>query len=103
MGFFNKLFRKQYGRAQGFNFKGVMTLTVENNQVVLYSIGAEDIILTKENVASIELVASSVPVSNFIQSGVSVVNEYMVKMKDGSVGSLSILAGEAYRLLSVLQ
>lgn len=103
MGFFKKLFRKQYGKAQGFNFKGEMSLTIENNQVIIYAIGAEDIVLEKKNVASIELIASSVQVSNFVQSGISTVNNYMVKMKDGSIGSISILAGEAYKMLAALQ
>ena len=103
MGFFNKLFRKQYGQADGFNFKGVRSLTVENNQVVLYAIGTEDIVLTKDKVASVELVTSNMQVSNFVQTGISIVNAYMVKMKDGSVGSIRILAGEAYKMLAVLQ
>lgn len=103
MGFFKSLFRRQYGRAEGFNFKGERSLTIEDGKVIFYSLGAEDIILTKDDVESLDTVTLNTPVSNFVQNGINIVNCYMVKTKDGMVGQIRILAGEAYRMLSVLQ
>lgn len=103
MGFFKSLFRTQYGQAEGFNFKGKRSLTIEKNQVICFAVGAEDIVLTKDNVASVEPITLNMKVTGFISNGISVVNNYLVKMKDGSTGSITILAGEAYKMLTLLQ
>ena len=55
------------------------------------------------NIATLDTVTSNAPISNFVQKGINIVNCYMVKTKDGMVGQIRILAGEAYRMLSVLQ
>ena len=55
------------------------------------------------SIATLDTVTLNTPVSNFVQNGINIVNCYMVKTKDGMVGQIRILAGEAYRMLSVLQ
>lgn len=105
MGFFKKLMRAQYGQIHGSAapVKGVLSVTVEDNKVICYSLGAEDFVLSKENIKSIELTASNVKRDGIGRTGIAVVNVYTIIMNDGAAYSLDIYVGEVYRILPLLQ
>lgn len=105
MGLFGKLTRAQYGQIHGTTapIKGTLSVTVEKNNVVCYALGAKDVVLSKDNIKSVELTASNVKRSGIGRQGIAAVNVYTIIMNDGAAYSLDVYVGDVYRILPLIQ
>ena len=72
---------------------GRRQVEIKDGKVYCFIVGADDIVLTKADVATFECVAQSTPISN----GNKVVscNTYAVALKNGDYGSFLIAVGKA--------
>lgn len=84
---------------------GSLAITIEDNKVIAWIVNAEDIVLSSENVRSVELTVSSVPVSDLSSGGgkTYTVNIYRIEMTDGQVGTLRLKVATANRVLELLK
>ncbi len=96
-----------YGDIEGpmTNLKsGSLAITIENEQVIAWIVNAPDVILSKENVASVVLTTSGITVTNLSSGGGKpfTVNVYKIEMKNGQVGVLRLKVNTADRVLNLL-
>ena len=73
--------------------KGVRQVVLENKTAVCYAVGADDIIITKDDIATFECVTQNMPKHYNNQN--LMCNCYAVTLKNGGTGTFTILAGKA--------
>ena len=72
---------------------GKRQVIFENGQVVCFIVGEDDIIIKKEEVASLECVAQNI--KEQYGNNIMVCNSYAVTLKNGEYGTFTIFAGKA--------
>ena len=81
------------------------SVSVENNQVILWIVNAEDIILKKEDIKTIDPLQSHVEESHIASGGgkTYIVDTYKVTLKDGKSGELRLMSNKASKVLELLR
>ena len=102
-----RMYLAHYGDIEGpmTNLKsGSLAISIVNDQVVAWVVNAPDVILSKENVALVEMTASGVTVSDLSSGGgkTFTVNIYTIVMKNGQVGKLRLKINTADKVLALL-
>ena len=81
------------------------SVTVENGQVILWAVNAEDIILKKEDIQSFDFLQAKTVVSDIASGGGKqyFVDSYKVVLKDGKSGVLRLMTAKAAQVLAILK
>lgn len=72
---------------------GERQVLIEDGKLICFIVGAEDIVITKNDIDSVECVAQNVP--RQYSSKNIVCNSYAVTLKNGEYGTFTIFAGKA--------
>lgn len=80
---------------------GELQVALEDRKVVCFALGAEDIVITKENVESIECAAQNFP--RKYGNNTMICNSYAVVMKNGEFGTFEIFVGKAAEFLMIMK
>ena len=72
---------------------GKRQVLLEDGKLICFVVGAEDVIITKNDVDVVECVAQNLKVQK--GNGISVCNSYAVTLKNGEYGTFTIFAGKA--------
>ena len=85
--------------------KGRLSISVEKGKVVAWAAGADDIILSKEDILSVDLIDSDLTIKDLSSGGGKLykVNAYKIVMKDGKQGVLRVLTGSAVKVLALIK
>lgn len=80
---------------------GRRQVEIKDGKVCCFIVGMDDIVITKDDVASFECIAQSSPITN----GNSIVNcnTYAVTLKNGEYGSFLIAVGKAAEFTILLK
>lgn len=82
-----------------------MPICIEKGKCIAWSVGADDVELSKSTVKGIELIASN-QVANDITGGQGQrfsINVYKIEMKNGQVGTLRLISGTEYKVLQLIK
>lgn len=110
-GFFKCLIRANkanYGDLEGpmTNLKkGKLTISIEKGKCIAWISGKDDIELSTENVKSVSLISSNVPIRDLTSGGGKPcqVNVYKIEMKNGQVGTLRLVTSTEYKVLQLIK
>ncbi len=96
-----------YGDLEGAMTKlksGKLTIAIEDGKVIAWIMNAGDIVLWKENVASVELSVPGVTITDLGSGGgkTYIVNIYRIVMKNGEEGTLRLIASTANKVLTLI-
>lgn len=85
--------------------KGGFMITIEKGKCIAYIVGQPDIELSRENVQSVQPISKNQKVSDISGCGNKLcdVNIYRIKLKNGQEGTLRLLSGTEYKVLSLIQ
>lgn len=72
---------------------GKRQVLLENGKIICFIVGEEDIVITKNDVASVECVAQNL--TQRYGNNNYVCNSYAVALKNGDYGTFTIFAGKA--------
>lgn len=72
---------------------GKRQVLLEDGKLICFVVGAEDIIITKNDVDTVECVAQNLNLQH--GNGIMVCNSYAVTLKNGDYGTFTIFAGKA--------
>ena len=84
---------------------GRLSVSIIDGQVVAWVVGAEDVILSKDNVKAVTLSQSGVSVVDLTSGGgkTNIVNVYTIEMTNGDMGILRLKVESATKVLMLLQ
>ena len=83
---------------------GKLSITIEDGKVIAWIVNADDIILSKENVESVELSVPNVTITDLGSGGgkTYIVNIYRIVMKNGEEGILRLVTSNATKVLMLI-
>jgi hypothetical protein len=110
-GFFKGLLRANaalYGDVEGSITelkRGKRSITIEKGQVVLWIVGENDIVLTKDDIEALEPISSNQMVKDLASGGGKLysVNVYNLILKNGRSGIMRLVSGSEYKVLSLIK
>lgn len=85
--------------------KGKLSITVEKGKCLAWTVGKDDIELTKENVKSIEPLSNNILIKDLGSGGGKdyIVNVYKIEMKNGETGIMRLVSGTEYKVLQLIK
>ncbi len=82
-----------------------MPICIEKGKCLAWAVGSPDVELSKDTVKALELISEK-QVANDITGGQGKsyqINVYKIEMKDGQVGTLRLISGTEYKVLTLIK